>query len=382
MFFAAPFTCADTGAQIYGNVQAIDRGMVAMMSRDKEAANVKILIVDDVEANRAILEEIIKDMGYTPILAENGKQALELAYEHRPELILSDISMPEMDGYELCKNIKKDVKTKNIPVIFISAFDDPEDIVEGFSLGGQDYVTKPFIPEVVQARVSVHLGLYQARMELVEMNRRLQISVGNQIKQIEAEKKNIIYAIANIAAENSNYPKEHIERLKKNCRTLAQSMQLSPLFEDKIPDAYIDTIELAAPLCDIGNIGIPKELLQKKEELTREEQNLKQSHTEIGAKLLRDIFINSKYTDVIDIATNIARYHHENWDGSGYPNNLKEDEIPLEAQIIAVVDRYCVLTGEEACSKEKALEILGQEAGVKYNPDIYKICSKISRQLC
>ena len=188
-------------------------------------------------------------MGGFPVLAKSGEEALVKVGECDPQLILSDISMPGMDGYELCRILKNDEKTKNIPIVFISAFDAPEDIIEGFSLGGEDYITKPFIPEVVQARVGVHLRLHVARRELKEMNRRLQVSVNEQIKQMEMEKKSVLYAMANIAAVNSDYAKEHVKRLGHNCGILAQGMQLSPVFEDKISDTYIDTIEIAAPLC-------------------------------------------------------------------------------------------------------------------------------------
>lgn len=348
---------------------------------ERDTGKGKILIVDDVETNRIILEEIIKDMGSQPILAENGEMALELIKEDCPQLVLSDISMPGMDGYELCKILKGNEKTKNIPIIFISAFNDPEDIVEGFLRGSEDYITKPFIPEVVQARVGVHLRLYEAKRELMEMNRRLQISVNEQLKQMEQEKKNILYAMAGIAAKNSLYEDAHMERLKNNCRTLAQGMQLSPLFEEKISDTYIDTIELAAPLCDIGNIGVPKEILTK-DELTGEETVTMQEHTIIGAKLLSDLHGSSDYNDFISISTDIAHYHHENWDGSGYPEGLKRDEIPLAAQIVSLIERYCMLTEKGACSKEEALAVLKEEAGVKFNPDIFGICCKISRQLC
>lgn len=147
----------------------------------------RILIVDDVETNRLVLEEIIKDLGCSPILAESGEEALRMAKECSPRLVLTDISMPGMDGYELCRHLKKNPKTANIPVIFISAFDDPMDIVEGFLLGGEDYITKPFIPEVVQARVGVHLRLYEVKNELMETNRKLQVSVSEQLRQMELE---------------------------------------------------------------------------------------------------------------------------------------------------------------------------------------------------
>lgn len=341
----------------------------------------KILIVDDVEMNRIVLEEIIKNMGYEPVLAEDGEEALEKAKECIPQLILTDISMPGMNGYELCSILKKNEKTRNIPVVFISAFDNPQDIVEGFSLGGEDYITKPFIPELVQARAIVHLRLYEAKLELMEMNRRLQVSVSEQLKQMELEKKNILYALANIAAKNSSYKEEHLKRLGKNCGVLAQGMQLSPLFEDKISDTYIDTIELAAPLCDIGNIGIPMEILRKNTDLTEEETAIVKTHAEIGAKLLQDLHVTTDYNDFIKMSIDIAHYHHENWDGSGYPDRLKEDSIPLSAQIVSIIATYCLLT-EQNYSREEVLELMKRDSGVKFNPDIFSICCKISRQFC
>lgn len=351
------------------------------MTSDKmKLGGEKILIVDDVETNRLVLESIIEDMGCSPILAEDGKQALEMTKQYSPQLILSDISMPGMDGYELCKQIKKDKKTKDIPIVFISAFSDPMDIVEGFLIGGEDYITKPFIPEVVQARVGVQLRLHQAKMEMMEMNRRLQISVNEQLAQMELEKKNILFALANIALQNSNFESGYMDRIRHNCRILAQGMQLSLLYEDRISDTYIDSIELAAPLCDIGNIGIPMEIL-KKSDLTAEETEILHNHTDIGARLLSDLYVNSDYNEFISTAIDIVRHHHENWDGSGYPDKLKGNEIPMAAQIVSIMNRYTAMTENGAVSREKALEIMHDEAGVKYDPDIYKICCKIARQL-
>ena len=349
------------------------------MGQDRESA--KVLVVDDLEANRCILEEIIRNMGCCPVSARSGEEALRLMGQERPHLILSDISMPGMDGYELCRILKADSNTKSIPVIFISAFDNPKDIVEGLSLGGADYITKPFIPEVVQARVGVHLRLYEAGRELEAMNRRLQVSLNEQLRQLEQEKKDVLYALAGIAAKNSSYKREHIERLNRNCGILAQAMQLSPLFGDKISDTYIDTIELAAPLCDIGNIGIPLELLRKRAPLTEEEMAIVQTHTTIGAKLLGDLHVGNDYNDFLRIAVDIAHYHHENWDGSGYPEGLKREEIPLAAQIVSIIEVYCALTDKKNYGREEAFSIMEGEAGTKFNPDIFRICHRISRQL-
>lgn len=342
----------------------------------------KIFIVDDVETNRLILEEIIKNMGCSPILFESGEQVLEAVDQILPQLILTDISMPGMDGYELCRRLKKREETRDIPIIFISAFDHPEDIVEGLSLGGEDYITKPFVAEVIEARVGVHLRLNAAKVALLEANRKLQVSVSEQLHQMEQEKRNVLYALADIAAKNAGYEKDYIERLKKNCTLLAQGMQLSPLFEDKISDTFIDTIELAVPLCDIGKIGIPTELLQKKDGLTEEEAAVMQTHTGIGAKFLTDLYVNSDYNDFVCAAIDMIRHHHECWNGSGYPDGLAGEEIPLIAQIVSVMEQYTALTQNKDCSREDALEIMRKDAGIKINPDIFEICCMISRQLC
>lgn len=356
-----------------------------MKDNDKTIGKASVLIVDDVETNRVILGEIIKDMGYGVVFAENGAQACEVLQEGLPNLVLTDISMPVMDGYELCRVLRADVRTRNIPIIFISAFDEPKDIVKGFNLGGADYITKPFIPELVQARVNVHLRLYEATREVKEANRRLQASINEQLRQIEQERKNVLYALAGIATDASWHAGGYIDRLKYNCLILAQSMQLSPLFEEQISDSFVETVEVAAPLCDIGNIGIPKEILQKNGVLDEEEKRMMQNHTKIGAKLLKDLKVTNDYNDFMQISMDITHYHHENWDGSGYPEGKKENEIPLAAQIVSMSSIFCALTEERSYrhrySREEALEIMRQDVGCKFNPDIFNIFHKVSRQL-
>lgn len=345
----------------------------------------KILIVDDVEANRFVLRNIIVDMGHQPMLAENGVQALKIVERMLPSLILLDVSMPEMDGYEFCTIMKGKPETRDIPIIFISAFDEPEDIIKGFNLGGEDYITKPFIQEVVQARVSVHLKLADATVEMQNVNRQLAASVQEQLKQMEEEKKNVLYALGSVARENACYDTEHMERLQYNCKILAQAMQLSPLYEHIISDTFIETIELAAPLCDLGNVAIPTDILQKHGRLNEEEKAVMQTHTTIGAKILNDIRTHGDYNDFVQMSIDVANYHHEHWDGTGYPTGLKGDEIPLSAQIVAVVSAYCALTEERVYrekfyDREGALEVMDVLAGSYFNASIYDICKKVSKQ--
>ncbi len=356
---------------------------MAEVNRGKGLA--RILIVDDVEANRFVLRDIISDMGIQPILTENGMQALKMVQHMQPQLIILDIAMPEMDGYEVCERLKANVETREIPIIFISAFDDPTDIVKGFTLGCEDYITKPFIPEVVKARVGMRLKLNEANRSMAEMNRQLHLSIGEQRKQMEKERKSVLYALIRVAKENAGYDEEHMERLSYNCRILAEAMQLSAKFGHLISDSYVDTIELAVPLCDLGNLAIPTDILQKKASLDERENAIMQTHTVIGSKILKDITefgIDNKF---IQMAIDISQYHHENWDGSGYPEGKKGDEIPLCAQIVAVVSVYCALTEKRihrnAFEQEDAFMIMDKDAESKFNPDIYWIMKKIVRQL-
>lgn len=345
----------------------------------------RILIVDDVEANRFVLRDIILDMGCMPILTENGMQALKMVERIKPQLVILDIAMPGMDGYEVCQKMKENVEIREVPIVFISAFDEPSDIVKGFSLGGGDYITKPFIPEVVKARVGMHLKLYEANRNIMEMNRRLQVSINEQIRQLEMERKSVLYALIRVARENACYDEAYMERLSYNCRILTEAMQLSAAYGHLISDDYVTTIELAAPLCDLGNMAIPTNVLQKQGALTEEENAIMQTHTNIGARILRDVGGAGNGNSFIRMAVEIANYHHENWDGSGYPRGLKGEEIPLSAQIVAVVSAYCALTEKriyrEAFTQRKALDIMEEEAGRKFNEEIFRILNKIVRQL-
>ncbi len=344
----------------------------------------RILIVDDVEANRFVLRDIITDMGCLPILTENGMQALKMVQHIKPQLIILDIAMPEMDGYEVCQRIKSNPDTRDIPIIFISAFDDPADIVKSYSLGGEDYITKPFIPEVVTARISVHLKLNEANRQMADLNRKLQISIEEQFKKMEMERKSVLYALIRVARENACYDEAYMERLSYNCRILAEAMQLSDAYGSLISDGYVATIELAAPLCDLGNMAIPTNILQKQGAFNTEENAIMRTHTTIGARMLKDIGELGNDNDFINMAREIAHYHHENWDGTGYPEGIKGDEIPLCAQIVSVVSAYCALTEKRtyrnAYSQSDALEIMENES-TKFNPSIFWIMKKIVRQL-
>lgn len=315
-----------------------------------------ILIVDDVETNRFVLRDIIAEMGYRPVLTENGVQALKLVERHKPELIILDVAMPEMDGYEFCQIMKQNAHTRDIPIIFISAFDDPSDVVKGFNLGGEDYITKPFIPEVVKARIGIHLKLSETSKNLANMNRKLQTSIGDQLSQMEHEKRTILYALLRAAQEQDGYDKEQMERLSHNTRILAEALQLSPKFGEAISDKYIDTLAMAAPLWVMGNVTV-----------------------------LRDVLKTDGYNEFIQMAIDIVENRHEKWDGGGLPAGKRGEEIPLCAQIVTIAGVYCKLTApaaeKENGGRDRVFDVMQQDAGDQFNPDIFAIFRKIHRQL-
>lgn len=347
--------------------------------------NVKILIVDDVDINLDILEEIITTMGYETVTALNVKDAIALIedMEELPALILSDISMPEIDGYTFCGMLKKNPHTRHIPVIFISAMDSMSDLGKGFELGAVDYIPKPFEPAEVQMRINTHLKMYKMQVELVENNKRLNQVVASQMEKLHAEQKNIMLAMAKLVESRENISGHHYWNLSYNSRILAQGMQFHPLFEDMVSDNFIDTIESSAYLHDIGKIKIPDAILLKKGPLTDEEMEIMKTHAQVGAETLLDIYEGKEKNDFLNMAVDIAYYHHENWDGSGYPKGLKGNEIPLAARIVRVVDVFDALTGARIYNTdrtvEESIEIIEKDSGKVFDPDIVQVFLKIYR---
>lgn len=348
-------------------------------------SEISILVVDDVEVNLIILEEIIKNMGYQALLAQSVKEALQIIEDSAtlPKVILSDISMPEIDGFTFCSMLKKDPYTKEIPIIFISAMDTASDLSKGFELGAVDYIPKPFEKTEVEMRISTHLKIYTMQRELEENNRRLNLVVARQMEKLRIEQKNIMTALARLVESRENASGTHYKNILYNSRILAEGMQLSPKFEDEVTDDFIDTIESSAGLHDIGKLMIPDYILLKNAPLNDEERKIMCSHAELGARTLNDIYEGVEKNDFIEMAIDIAWYHHECWDGSGYPKGLKGNEIPLSARIVKVVDVFDAMIGERHYKKpiplEQTLAYMQEKAGIIFDPDIIRVFMRIYR---
>lgn len=348
-------------------------------------SDISILVVDDVEVNLIILEEIIKNMGYEALLAQSVKEALKIIEdrEELPKVILSDISMPETDGFTFCSMLKNDPYTKDIPVIFISAMDTASDLSKGFELGAVDYIPKPFEKTEVEMRISTHLKIYNMQRDLEENNKQLNLVVARQMEKLRIEQKNIMTALARLVESKENVSGSHYKNILYNSRILAEGMQLSPMFEDEVTDDFIDTIESSAGLHDIGKLMIPDQILLKNAPLNEEERKVMCTHAELGAKTLNDIYEGVEKNDFIEMAIDIAWYHHECWDGSGYPKGLKGKEIPLSARIVKVVDVFDAMISERRYKKpiplDQTLAYIQEKSGTIFDPDIIRVFMRIYR---
>lgn len=360
--------------------------MIDLLENNKQKVN--ILIVDDVVPNLIVLTEMIREAGFIARPVTSVKQAMKAVRMFEPQLILLDISMPDMDGFEWCEILKKNSETRDIPIIFISALNSTEDKIRGFQLGAVDFISKPFEEEEVTLRINTHLKIYRMQQELEMYNKKLQKLVNAQVNKIITEQKNLIYAMARISEARDTIRINHIDNIAKNSRLLALSLQLTNQHQDEVDSDFVETIGLAAPLHDIGKIGIPDNIMQNRENLSEEDRMILQSHAELGAKTLSDTYAQNDKNEFIRMAMDIAYYHHEKWDGTGFPKQLTGEKIPLSARIVSIVDAYdremeqCCKQGldQEACI-ESVIKYMNEEAGKSFDPDLIIMMNKIQRQL-
>jgi putative two-component system response regulator len=306
--------------------------------------------------------------------AISGEKAIRLLETSKelPDLILLDVMMPGMDGYEVCRYLKKDKRLKDIPVIYLSALTDTKDKVKAFEQGGVDYIEKPFQLEEIRARVDTHLKLRFLQKELVTYNNNLKQMVGEKVKEISESQMATIFALAKLAEARDNDTGDHLKRIQIFCRLIAEKLSMHSSYKDRINADFIDNLQKASPLHDIGKVGIRDVILLKPGKLTTEEFEEMKQHTIIGANTLEEVYQNYPGNYFIKTGIEIARSHHERWDGSGYPEGLYGDEIPLSAQIMALADVYDALRSKrvykEAYSNDKTREIIIQESGKHFNP--------------
>lgn len=313
-----------------------------------------VLVVDDTPENIDVLSGILRP-DYKVKAALNGERALKIARgDSQPDIILLDIMMPGMDGYEVCQHLKNDPLTARIPVIFITAKSEVEDEKKGFEYGAVDYITKPVSPPLVQARVNTQLALY-------DQNRELEKKVRLRTEELASTRLEIIQRLGRAAEYKDNETGLHVIRMSHYSRLIAESIS-----ED---ETWIDLVFNAAPMHDIGKIGIPDSILLKSGKLTDDEWDIMRQHPVYGTEILGE-----HESPLLNMARQISLTHHEKWDGSGYPAGLKEEEIPLEGRIVAIADVFDALTTErpykKAWSVEDAVKMIDENSGKHFDPGL------------
>lgn len=340
--------------------------------------NKLILIVDDSPFYIDILVETLEDE-YTIKVATDGEAALSIIENKTPDLILLDIMMPKIDGFEVCRKLKQKEKTKNIPVIFLTSLTDSTDEGKGLKLGAVDYIIKPFNSDLVKARIKNHLELKEYRDDLENLVQKRTIKL--------AQTRDAVIEIMAILSEyRDNNTGQHINRTKNYIKVLATELSLEN--PNELSNENIDLLCQAALLHDIGKIGIKDSILLKKGSLTENEFEEMKRHTIIGGEMIKKTEELLGETTFLNMARKTAQFHHERWDGSGYPYGLKKDEIPLCAQIMSIIDIYDAIISERPYKKaqthEQAIKaiLLGDER-IKpefFSPKVLSAFSKVQNK--
>lgn len=341
---------------------------------DQAFEKATIMVVDDTPANLKLLEQTFGTQNYRVLGFPQGAMALRAAAVKPPDIILLDIKMPEMDGFEVCRRLKADNRLKDIPVLFISSLAETEDKIKAFLVGGVDYVTKPFQFEEVNARVKTHLHLRWMQHELEKHNNQLEDLVRENVKEISDSQLATIVALSKLAEYRDDETGQHINRTRSFCRLLAEKLRDNSKYSEVISETFIENIYSAAPLHDIGKVSIADNILLKTEKLTSEEFEIMKTHSTIGAKTLESVRAMYPKNGFINMGICLTRSHHEKWDGSGYPDGLVGEEIPLSARIMALADVYDALRSKRpykaAFSHEKSREIIQGSVRKHFDPDV------------
>ena len=336
-----------------------------------------LLVVDDTPANLNLLAGLLNP-DYRVKLATHGSRALDLAAKEPPDLILLDVMMPEMDGYEVCRRLKADARTAEIPVIFITAMSQPEDEARGFECGAADFIHKPISPPIVTARVRTHLQAKAARDAMARRNIGLEMALQAHADQVDRLRDATLFVMVSLAEFRDADTGNHVKRTQEYVRELALQLRRQP-GEDpdaaQLDDSTIDLLARSAPLHDIGKVAIPDDILLKPGKLDEAAFEVMKTHTVRGWEILHRATLRmGGDSGFLAYAMQIARHHHERWDGTGYPDRLAGRAIPLAARLMAVADVYDALISrrpyKEPQPHAEAMGRLLAGSGTHFDPQV------------
>ena len=344
-----------------------------------------VLVVDDTPDNLSLMSGLLKDR-YRVKVANNGEKAIKIVQsDSPPDLILLDIMMPGLSGYDVCQILKADPATRDVPIIFLTAMTATEDEKKGLELGAADFITKPVNPPIVLARVATHLQIKAAADFLKDQNAYLDAEVARRGRELAAIQDVTILAMASLAETRDNDTGNHIRRTQNYIKVLAEHLQAHERFRHFLTDRNIDMLYKSAPLHDIGKVGIPDRILLKPGRFEPHEMEIMKTHCKLG----RDAIQHAEdqlglEVEFLKFAKEIAYGHQEKWDGSGYPEGLAGDAIPISARLMAVADVYDALISrrvyKEGMPHEKAVSIITEGRGSHFDPDIVDAFVQLAAQ--
>ncbi len=326
-----------------------------MTAQEQKLSRQRILVVDDMPDNIEVLRGVLHKE-YLLLAAINGPKALQIAQSvEKPDIILLDVMMPDMDGYEVCRRLKSDSRTAHIPVIFVTGMGEVESETLALELGAVDYITKPIIPALVKARIKTHLALYDQSRELERL-------VQERTEELKGSRLQIIQDLGRAAEYKDNETGMHVLRMSNYARLIAEAAGMGT--------HAVDLVFNAAPMHDVGKIGIPDSVMLKPGPLNDEEWAIMKTHPVIGAEIIGD----PQGSELLEVAVSVAKTHHEKWNGQGYPNGLSGEDIPIEGRVVAIADVFDALTSErpykKAWSVEESIELMKREAGMHFDPQL------------
>ena len=315
------------------------------MEKDKDT----ILIVDDLDVNIMLLEEILDSLGYKTKSAMSAVEATDILNHELPSMVLLDIMMPDINGYEFCQMLKENPHTRDIPVIFVSAAEGNDEREKAFEIGGVDFVKKPFDVTEIKTRVSTHLNIYHLRQELEENNRKLNQVISEQSEMMFNEKKRILKNLAAHSIDGEDVSVEN-DIISKNSRMLTQALNFTDRYENKISESFIDGVEIASNI------------------------------RSIDPKMFGIFFTEDENNPALQASVDVVYNYKEHWDGSGSPNGLRGEDIPLAARIVAITDAFEMYI-KEGLSREEAFHKIETDKGILYDPYLVDLFLKIQKQI-
>jgi putative two-component system response regulator len=351
----------------------------------------QILVVEDTPTNIDILVEGLGGE-YEVAVALNGDDALDAMEASQPDLILLDIMMPGMDGFEVLGRIRENPRWREIPVIFLTAMSDINEKTRGFQAGAVDYITKPFEMLEVQARIKTQLSLKEARDFLDKQNAILEERVRLRTEELQLTRDVTIEALASLSETRDNETGHHIRRTQEYIKVLAEAVRDRGWYVKTLTDSYIELLHKSAPLHDIGKVGIRDAVLLKPDSLTPQEFEEMKTHTVLGAESLKRANLGRAASNFLSLSREIALTHHEKWNGTGYPRQLQGEEVPLSGRLMAIGDVYDALINKRvykpAFSHARAVEIIRNDREKLFDPricdtflDIHPQFEAISKQM-